>query len=715
LSAAKLFRAILALWMMAAPAWADGLSASMSPQMGGGVGSSTDGGISFKASSGPVFNAQATAFFARLATQPNAARKTRYNTFFAALVAAGFYPSGVPICDAIYAFQARDQATALTNLVSSNFTGTLSGQPTFNTDGGFYAPDATSFIDSNLNPSTAVSANYLQNSASIFAYTIISDAIAGETAGYGPNAAGYAELYPRYADNNRYTALNAVNESAGVAVTDASGLLALDRASSTGYTTYKNGVSIATPAANSTALDNSHITFLTQGPHGYNMGSVQFGGACGHLTAAQHLALYNAIVAYRTGIASDYPTIRRLAGSRTDMATINTTVAAATANTFNQRRMTYLNAPCLNPSVVYTGWGYSIGDSNFANSYTVHTVIEGPSGTFTNLTASGINTMTVNIGDLFDATDIAATTIPAGQVWIRSFMTIPGGGLAYQTDYAPNSAVGDLAQQGIGLTDVAGGGTITTNMSFMLPGALICEVPAAQRAVAMITDSNGQGVGGYIQIPDGNGSGGGIGYLAGYLDTVMSNRTTPKSIGGYLHNGRTGYAAASFASSPGIDRLRFAALANITDFWNQLGANDTNTGGLGTTAASNLGIVNTQYLAATTNKITNVWQSTMVPQVTVTGPPPTDSNQADNSAGQINALNVIIRAGTIKNQTAFVEVGTEVENTTIPNVNFWRTDNGEYTSDGHHLLCQLALCNSTNAPGATAVITALIAANALNP
>ena len=656
-------------------------------------------------------NAQAAAFFARLATQPNAARAARYNTFFAALNSAGIYS----VCDAIYAFQARDQATALTNMIQASYGATIVGAPIFNTDGGIGTLSNTSYVNSNLNPSTAVAANYTQNSAALLVYSNTIDAIQGEAAGQGAGSGGYSEIYPRYTDGNRYTAHMGGGEATGVAVSDGSGLHALDRSASTQYLYYRNGALVSTLTTTSSALDNSTVTFLAQGPHSYNQGSIAFGAICGHLTAAQHLALYNAIIAYRTGLASDYPTIRRLAGSRHDMPTITTTVAAATANTFNQRRMTYLNAPCLNPSVVYTGWGYSIGDANLANSYTTHTQIRYGSGTYVNLTAGGINTMTVNPGDLFDTTDIAAVTIPAGQVWIETFMTIPGGGLAYQTDYAPNAAVGDLAQQGIGLSDATGGGTITTNMSFMLPGALICEVSTSQRAVAMITDSNGQGVGGYIQIPDGNGSGGGIGYLAGYLDTVMSNRATPKSIGGYLHNGRTGYAAASFASSPGFQRLQFAAFANITDLWDQLGVNDVNTGGSATTAASNLGLVNGLYKDITANKVTQFWQSTHVPQVTVTGPPPTDINQADNSAGQVNALNVIIRAGTVAYQSAFVEVGTEVENTTIPNVNFWRTDNGTYTTDGHHLLCTPPPCNSTNAPGANVVINALIAANALSP
>jgi hypothetical protein len=671
---------------------------------------------------GVSFNAQATAFFARLATQPNTARKTRYNTFFASLVAAGFYPSGVPICDAIYPFQSRDQATALTNMISSNFTATVVGSPIFATDGGIIGDNSgTTAIDTHMNPSTAVSANYVQNSAMLGAWSITPNAIHGATVGYVTNA--YAEIRPRDTVANAQTgAINSTTQSAAVTSSDGSGLLAVDRSNSANFITYAQGVAGATTISVSTALANADINFLARasGSQPYTFGGIAFGAICGHLTAAQHTVLYNAIVAYRTGIASDYPTITRIVGTRNDPPTINTTVPIATANTFNQRRMTYLNAPCSNPRAVYTGWGYSIGDANLGNAYTVHTEIEAPSGTFTNLTSSGGNTMTVNPGDIADMTDAApGVTIPAGQVWIRSFVTIASG-VMYQNDYAPNSAVGDLAQQGLGLTDVAGGGTITTNMSFMLSSMLACDVPTSQRTVVLMTDSNGQGVGGYTQVVDGNGSGGGIGYLAGYLDTVMSNIITPKSIGGYIHNGRTGYAAASFASSPGNSRLQFAGALNVTDFWDQLGANDTNTGGSEITAATNLGIVNNDYVRATAGGIANVWQSTMVPQVSLSSTPPSDGNQTDLSLGKIAALNVIIRAGTIVNQTGSIEVGTTVDNTTIPNVNFWKTDGAPAgtigaTHDGKHLYCVNPPCNVANAPGPNAVVTALIAANALSP
>lgn len=668
------------------------------------------------ASTGPVYNPQATAFFARLATQPNTARKARYNTFFAALNTAGIYSQ----CDAVYAFQARDQVTALTNLIQASYGATITGPAIFSADLGITGdPAGGTSISSNLNPSTASGLNYTQNSAMIAEWSITAAAIHGAAMGYATNA--YAEIRPNDTVGNVQTgALNSTTQSAGVSTSSGAGLLALDRSLSTGFTTYAQGVAGATTTSTSTALANAAINFLARanGSQEWSFGGIAFGFICGHLTAAQHLAIYNAIVAYRSGITSDYPTIRQIAGSRNDLPTINTTVAFATANTFNTRRMTYLNHPCANPSVVYTGWGYSIGDANFANPYTVHTQIEYGPGTFVNLTASGVNTMTVNAGDLFDATDIASgVTIPAGQVWIRSFITINNGGLVYLTDYAPNSAIGDLAQQGNGLSDATGGGTITTNMSFMVSGNLICEVPNTQRSIALMTDSNGQGVGGYIQLVDGNGSGGGIGYMAGYLDTVMSNRTTPSTIGGYLHQGRTGLAAATTETTVNIvDRINFANSGNINVFWNQLGDNDVNTGGSSTVAATNIGLTNGNYVRGTGGRIATVIQSTMVPQVTLTSTPPSDINQTDNSSGQVAALNTIIRAGTILNQTSFAEVGTEVENTTIPNINLWKSgDAVGYTHDGAHIYCQLQSCTATNAPGGTAIVNALIAANALSP
>ncbi len=251
--------------------------------------------------SGAAYSAQAIAVFVRLATQPNAARKSRYDTLISSLVAAGVWSA----LDVLYTFQAHDQATALTNLVSSNFGASATGTPTFTVDGGFASLGVGSFLDSNFNPSVASGVNYLQDSASLFAYSLTSNASSGAIAGYGAGTHGYAEIYPRYVDNSQYTALNDAAEF-GVPVTDGSGLIANDRSSSANFSTYANGVPAATNIAVSTALINADITFLTQGTHAYT-GSIAIGGAGGHLTTSQHLALYNAILAYLTGLASDYP------------------------------------------------------------------------------------------------------------------------------------------------------------------------------------------------------------------------------------------------------------------------------------------------------------------------------------------------------------------------------------------------------------------------
>jgi hypothetical protein len=628
------------------------------------------------AGSGPVFNAQATAFFARLATQPNAARKTRYNTFFAALNTAGVYS----VCDAMYLFAGRDSATSLTNLIQNQYNATLTATPPiFNQDGGFVSQGTGSSIDSNFNPSTAISANYVQNSASLLAWSVTPDAIAGETVGYGTGGIGNSEIYPRYTTNQMFTALNATIEGTVASITDGSGLRAVDRSSAANFVTYTNGVAGATTTAASQALVSSDITFLTQGLHVYSLGGVAFGAICGHLTSAQHLAIYNAVVAFRSGLASDYPTTRMLQGTRNDLPNSNTTVAFATANTFNVRKETFLRSSCLNPSVVYEGFAYPGGtEIPFANAITYHTQIEDHLGTFTPMLKGGVANQVVNPGDVFNTTDIAAVTIPAGQVWIRTFGTIASG-VFYETDYAPNSAVGDFAQQGTNLTDLSGGGVITTNMAFMPMGHLICEVPTGTRSVAIMGDSIAQGVGGYVQPVAGDNSGGGIGYNAGYLDTTTT-------LASYVHLGRTGLSAATTATfTTMLLRLAWLAAANVPDLWEELGSNDVVASGhTATQSALDIGSTNNNLVRGNLSFV-RVWQSTITVATTVTGPPTSDSNQVTRTmgAGGIDGLNTTIAAGTIQNQTNFVDANFPTRNTTVPNIDWWQ-DN--YSNDGVHPL-----------------------------
>lgn len=248
----------------------------------------------------PIYCAQASAFFQRLASQPSAARKALYNTMISALVSAGVWSK----LDTLYMFAAADQATALTNLVSASFGATAVGTPTFTTDQGFTGATGK-YVDSNFNPSTA-GGQFQQNSASAFAWGSLVAGIAGATIGNATDTnSNPAEIYPRYVDNTMYGNLGESTESTiATGQTDGSGLRALSRTAGSGYAAYKGaGTLIANVTAASTALANKKIAFFVGQSAHYYTGTVYCGGFGAGLSGSDVNALYGALHPYLQAVA----------------------------------------------------------------------------------------------------------------------------------------------------------------------------------------------------------------------------------------------------------------------------------------------------------------------------------------------------------------------------------------------------------------------------
>ncbi len=248
----------------------------------------------------PVYCAQATAFFQRLASQPSTVRKVLYNTMIASLANAGVWSK----LDTLYMFAAADQATALTNLVSASFGATAVGTPTFTADQGF-AGGTGKYVDSNFNPSTA-GGQFQQNSASAFAWGSSVAGADGATVGNATNTiSNPAEIYPRYTDNTMYGNLGeSVESTIATGQTDGSGLRALSRTAGTGYAAYKGaGTLIASITATSTALANKNIVFLVGQSAHYYTGTVYCGGFGSGLSGGDVAALYGALHPYLQAVA----------------------------------------------------------------------------------------------------------------------------------------------------------------------------------------------------------------------------------------------------------------------------------------------------------------------------------------------------------------------------------------------------------------------------
>jgi len=148
---------------------------------------------------------QAAAFLARTSGL-NSVHTNAYVALICGLVADGIWAK----LDLLHIYATQDSTTALLNLVSTSFNGTLYGSPTFTADRGFTGTSGSStiYIDTGFNPITAASPKYVQNSAHLSVWAV--NNITDNSAGLGATNSGTSNAYilPRYADAFAYWRVN---------------------------------------------------------------------------------------------------------------------------------------------------------------------------------------------------------------------------------------------------------------------------------------------------------------------------------------------------------------------------------------------------------------------------------------------------------------------------------------------------------------------------
>ena len=95
---------------------------------------------------------EATALFARMTTEPDAARKGLINTLIGSLITAGVWAK----MDALYVLAAHDAQAARLNWRSAAFNMTAISTPTFTADRGYAGDGVLSHLDCNFNPNAAI-------------------------------------------------------------------------------------------------------------------------------------------------------------------------------------------------------------------------------------------------------------------------------------------------------------------------------------------------------------------------------------------------------------------------------------------------------------------------------------------------------------------------------------------------------------------------------
>lgn len=192
---------------------------------------------------------QATTFLARLSNHTNDAAYTQW--ICNRLVPDGFWTGGAKACDLIHVFATQNTTDALLNLPSV-VTTSLSNAPTFTTQKG-YAGNGTSatvqVTGYNFNAGTA----YTQNSATIWAYTIMTAVDNGYSFGNSAASNTNDNIQPFNFGSVFSGGINSTTQLGSAALANGNGLFTLSRTSSTQTDAYQDTTSIATNAANTSA------------------------------------------------------------------------------------------------------------------------------------------------------------------------------------------------------------------------------------------------------------------------------------------------------------------------------------------------------------------------------------------------------------------------------------------------------------------------------
>jgi len=257
-------------------------------EWGGGFGSAS-------------YDADAQALFDAFTTDPGATRKGLINDVFLALKAASIFTK----LDILYVHAAHEQSAALLNWLdpTGGWNGTAENSPTFTTDVGFTGNASNMRINTNYNVSNEVGRQWAQNSAVLFAWSNTSaqrgNAICGTASG------NIISIYPRFTDDKTYWIIND-NSGGGfpnVANTAGNGLFVASRLASNASEVYRNGASLATnTAGTSAAPSNANLTVLF-GDSSYSSHQCLCFGAGSGLTDAEVSDLYDALLPYMQAVA----------------------------------------------------------------------------------------------------------------------------------------------------------------------------------------------------------------------------------------------------------------------------------------------------------------------------------------------------------------------------------------------------------------------------
>lgn len=243
---------------------------------------------------------EGSAFLARTSGL-DATHTSAYQTLICGLVADGIWAK----LDLLYIFATQNTTTALLNLKSTSFNGTLNGSPTFTTDRGYTGTEGsiTVYINTGFNP-TSGSPQFTQNSAHISAWNITNSS--SNSSGIGSIGAGGERSYILSSNAGVTQVLVNVAATVGQSYTLTTGHNIANRPNSTTLQGYGNGVQLLSNGAmNSTALVNQNFYGLAINNVGVALGTgLQFAQISigSQLSSTEALNFYGRLRVYMTAV-----------------------------------------------------------------------------------------------------------------------------------------------------------------------------------------------------------------------------------------------------------------------------------------------------------------------------------------------------------------------------------------------------------------------------
>lgn len=284
---------LAALAISVAPAFAQ----SITPQIGGGIGTGFDGGISSRSGAAPVLScAQATTFLARAnaVTTLDATHTNAYSNLICGGVLDGWWAK----LDVFHVYATQSSGVALLNLPNTTYTAT--GVPTFTADRGFSNSTTDNNVVSTFNPSTATTPNYTQNSAHLSAWSLNVGTTPTQVVGIGTSG---TNIFPEFTDGNLYLRVNDNPETSGFANTTTAGFFLGNRSAATVRQGYLNAVSVGTYGSSTSVAENAPLVSVgSSGGASNNSNKVAAISLGGSLTSTDVTNFYNRLRAYMTAV-----------------------------------------------------------------------------------------------------------------------------------------------------------------------------------------------------------------------------------------------------------------------------------------------------------------------------------------------------------------------------------------------------------------------------